>query len=933
MEIVVAGAPYGVRKRLMPATLLPIPEAVDWLLAVDERSLDVGEGERDLLLGRGHTRSRSVWACAATAGLGLIARGRLLPTVTADGMDAWRVGPLDPADVDWLRSLTKAFPPIAHSLAIPQSRPMRVRSPHSLVRDFWDAIADSLVRSPAAPRTVAEPEFAAAEPSDVRHLAVWLPRAADLPAAGARLGLRIEPVPPATSDADLISLGDPDLGDPDLDDPDLDDPDLDHPDVGDPASFRAVLQLRSTFDPSLIVDAADLWERPERVLPDFGTQAETDVLVGLRRAAQVWPVLAPALREARPVAIDLPDDAVGDLLGPVGEDLGAAGVEILWPTALLGDELRLQATFTPIEEGSGLFSLASLLSFDWRLTLDGEVLDADEIALLSEARRPMVRLRGRWVTVDRALLARLRRPPSTRLSMAEALGALLAGTAELDGEVVDVVADGPVADLAERITGLASTPPAIGTPAGLEATLRPYQQRGVAWMAGMGEAGFGCCLADDMGLGKTVQVIALHLHRRARAGGPTLVVCPATLLGTWARELARFAPDVPVRRYHGGGRSLADVAPDEVVLVTYGVVVRDTDALAAVPWGLVVADEAQNAKNARTRTARALRAVPSAARVALTGTPVENRLAELWTILDWATPGLLGSLDAFTRRLAVPIERYRDAEATARLADLVRPFLMRRRKTDPGIAPELPPKTESDRVVPLTAEQVTLYEAVVRETLAAIATMTGIERAGLIFKMLTALKQICNHPEQYLKQRGALPGRSGKLDAFDELAEAVLDAGESMLVFTQYRQMGELLQRHLDAAGVPSLFLHGGVPVTQRERMVQRFQAGDVPVFLLSLKAGGTGLTLTRATHVVHYDRWWNPAVEDQASDRAYRIGQDRPVQIHRLIAEGTLEDHIAELLAGKRELAEAVVGSGEGWITELTDDQLGDLVRLRVVS
>jgi SNF2 family DNA or RNA helicase len=262
---------------------------------------------------------------------------------------------------------------------------------------------------------------------------------------------------------------------------------------------------------------------------------------------------------------------------------------------------------------------------------------------------------------------------------------------------------------------------------------------------------------------------------------------------------------------------------------------------------------------------------------------------------------------------------------------------MRRRKTDPGIAPELPPKTETDRIVPLTAEQVTLYEAVVRETLDAIATTTGIERAGLVFKMLTGLKQICNHPEQYLKQHpsrpGALTGRSGKLAAFDEITESVLDAGESMLVFTQYRQMGELLQRHLDAAGIPSLFLHGSLPVSGRERMVQRFQAGDVPVFVLSLKAGGTGLTLTRATHVVHYDRWWNPAVEDQASDRAYRIGQDRPVQIHRLIAEGTLEDRIAELLESKRELADAVVGSGEGWITELSDDELGDLVRLRVVS
>jgi SNF2 family DNA or RNA helicase len=451
-------------------------------------------------------------------------------------------------------------------------------------------------------------------------------------------------------------------------------------------------------------------------------------------------------------------------------------------------------------------------------------------------------------------------------------------------------------------------------------------------MAGMCEAGFGGCLADDMGLGKTIQVIALHLHRREAKPGPTLVVCPASLLGTWARELARFAPDVPVRRHHGGARHLGDVAADEVVLTTYGVAVRDTPELAAVGWGLVVADEAQHAKTPDTRTARELRAIPSAARIALTGTPVENRLSELWSILDWTTPGLLGSLDAFTRRIAVPVERYRDADATARFAAMVRPFLLRRRKTDPGIAPELPPKTETDRIVPLTAEQVTLYEAVVREALDRIATTSGLERTGMIFGMLTSLKQICNHPEQYLKQRGTLTGRSGKLATFDELTDIILAGGESMLVFTQYRQMGELLQRHLDARGVPSLFLHGGVPVARREEMVEQFQAGGVPVFLLSLKAGGTGLTLTRASHVLHYDRWWNPAVEDQATDRAYRIGQDKPVQVHRLIAEGTLEDRIAMLLASKRELADAVVGSGEGWITELSDAELGELVSLRAV-
>jgi SNF2 family DNA or RNA helicase len=515
----------------------------------------------------------------------------------------------------------------------------------------------------------------------------------------------------------------------------------------------------------------------------------------------------------------------------------------------------------------------------------------------------------------------------------EALGAVLAGTAEIDGETVTVVADGPFADFADQVARMAAAPPELAPTPGLEAALRPYQQRGVAWLAAMCDAGLGGCLADDMGLGKTIQVIALHLHRRAAQAGPTLVVCPASLLGTWEREVHRFAPDVPVRRYHGGGRHLRDVAADEIVLVTYGVVLRDSAELAGIGWGLVAADEAQHVKNPLSRTARELRALPAPARIALTGTPVENRLSELWSILDWTTPGLLGQLESFTRRIAVPVERYRDAEATARFAALVRPFLLRRRKSDPGIAPELPPKTETDRIVPLSAEQVTLYEAVVRETMAAIENTEGIERAGLVFKLLTALKQICNHPAQYLKQSGPLAGRSGKLAAFDELADVILAGGESMLVFTQYTQMATLLQQHLDSRGVRSLFLHGGVPVRRREEMVEQFQAGHAPVFLLSLKAGGTGLTLTRATHVLHYDRWWNPAVEDQATDRAYRIGQDRPVQAHRLIAEGTLEDRIASLLDTKRQLADAVVGSGEGWIAELSDDELAGLVSLRAAS
>jgi SNF2 family DNA or RNA helicase len=350
---------------------------------------------------------------------------------------------------------------------------------------------------------------------------------------------------------------------------------------------------------------------------------------------------------------------------------------------------------------------------------------------------------------------------------------------------------------------------------------------------------------------------------------------------------------------------------------------------------MVVADEAQHVKNPYSATAKALRTIPSPARVALTGTPVENNLSELWALLDWTTPGLLGPLKSFRARHARAVENGEDEEAVERLARLVRPFLLRRKKSDPGIVPELPPKTETDHPVPLTREQGALYEAVVRESMLAIETAEGMARRGLVLKLLTSLKQICNHPALYLKEEprsggDRLAARSGKLALLDELLDTLLAEDGSALVFTQYVGMARLITSHLATRAVPVDLLHGGTPVPERERMVDRFQAGSTPVLVLSLKAAGTGLNLTRAGHVVHFDRWWNPAVEEQATDRAYRIGQTQPVQVHRLITEGTIEDRIAEMLQAKRALADAILGSGESALTELTDRELSDLVSLR---
>jgi SNF2 family DNA or RNA helicase len=477
----------------------------------------------------------------------------------------------------------------------------------------------------------------------------------------------------------------------------------------------------------------------------------------------------------------------------------------------------------------------------------------------------------------------------------------------------------------------------LAAPATLNATLRPYQARGLSWLSHMGALGLGACLADDMGLGKTIQLIALLLHRQQQAPRdvrPALLVAPTSVLGNWEREVQRFAPSLLVAPHYGGERQRRPESfpPGALVLTSYGLLRRDAQLLAQVDWSLVALDEAQNIKNAASSTARAARALRSEQRFALTGTPVENRLAELWSISEFLNPGLLGPLETFRRELAVPIERHSNADATERLRRIVGPFVLRRLKSDKAIIADLPDKQEMTVACGLTREQATLYKAVVDEELRRIGSSDGIERRGRVLALLTFTKQICNHPAQYLAEAGPLVGRSGKLTRLTEMLEEAVAAGDKALVFTQFREMGERLRAHLGAQlGVEVLLLHGGTAKARRDEMVQRFQ--DEPrgprIFVLSVKAGGTGLNLTAASHVFHYDRWWNPAVEDQATDRAYRIGQKRSVQVHKLMCAGTVEERVASLLEQKRELAARVVGSGEQWITELGQNELRELFSL----
>ncbi|MEK8145221.1 DEAD/DEAH box helicase [Streptomyces sp. M10(2022)] len=473
-------------------------------------------------------------------------------------------------------------------------------------------------------------------------------------------------------------------------------------------------------------------------------------------------------------------------------------------------------------------------------------------------------------------------------------------------------------------------------PAALRATLRAYQQRALSWLAHTTAMGFGALLADDMGLGKTVTTIALHLHRREIGHrGPALVVCPASLVANWHREFSGFAPATPVLRYHGQDRSLTGLTDDTVVITTYGTLRRDVTLLADQPWDLLVADEAQHIKNHASATATMLRQVGGAARLAVTGTPVENNLTELWSILDWTNPQLFGSRTAFRARYG-EIEKNPASDAARQLTRLIGPFMMRRRKSDPGSPPSCPPRSTT-RAVTLTPEQAGLYEAMVRDTMDRIEHTTGIARRGLVLKLLTALRQICNTPAQFLKEQHAgtsadhATRRSGKLRALEELLVTLSTRAEAALIFTSYVSMGRLLEAQLRARGYSPYFLHGQTPPARRQEMVDAFQSdpAPAPVFILSVRAAGTGLNLTRAEHVVHYDRPWNPAVEEQASDRAHRIGQRRTVHVHQLITEGTVEDHISALLKRKRTLGEAVLLSGENALGDLDDTELAALVRL----
>ncbi|WP_052658980.1 SNF2-related protein [Streptomyces sp. MNU77] len=861
----------------------------------------------------GEHASVTGWRPCLRLAVACVAQQRVYPALTADGQGCWRIGPITEPLRTAVTAAAALMAPEGHCL-LAGTNPIRVPSPEHAAWPLLDAVADTLLRTPAAVTLLGSgphtgPAGQDADPTPE----LW--RWADAIEDG---------VDPHPSPRLVLRIKDPDAN-------------------GPVPAAPAVLHL-AAGDQDETVAAITVWDG-QHTHADLTPAALPGVRRTLRRAARHFPPLAQLAAQERPHRLSLTAEDLAHLHDHATTPLGEAGITVQWPPTLLGalTATAVLGTHDPAHEdegttGSGYLALNRLVDCRWHINLDGEPLTEQEMTALADAAWPLIRLRGRWLLVDAVTADRARARDLAPLPSLDALTAALSGTLTLDGEALEARPAGALATLIDALRQAPDDPRPTPPPTALKATLRHYQQRALSWLANMVDLGFGCLLADDMGLGKTLTTIALHLNRAETTTGPTLVVCPASLITNWEREIARFAPSTTVVRYHGAGRTLNRDAlePNTVVITTYGTARRDTAALATAEWGLVVADEAQHIKNPTAATAKALRALPARSRIAVTGTPVENNITELWAILDWTNPSLFGTRKAFRTRYGA-VEKDSTSPTAAQLARLISPFMLRRRKSDPGIAPELPGKVHHHRIVALTDEQTGMYEATVRDTMDEIATSTGIQRRGLVLKLLQALRQICNTPSLYLKEPledidpADLVRRSGKLAALDDLMPTLAERGEASLIFTGYVQMGRILEQHLRARGHSVRFLHGGTPQARRQDLVDAFQndPDPAPVFILSVKAAGTGLTLTRAEHVVHYDRPWNPAVEDQATDRAHRIGQHRTVQVHHLITEGTVEDHINELLARKRALTEAVLTSGESALADLDDTELNALVAL----
>jgi SNF2 family DNA or RNA helicase len=708
-------------------------------------------------------------------------------------------------------------------------------------------------------------------------------------------------------------------------------------------------------DPSLKLALVDYWRLSRSALKEaqkqLGTNFEKNLLLNLGYAARMYPKLWDGLETDRPIGLPLNLAEAFEFLKEAAWVLEDAGYKVIVPSWYTPQgRRRARIRLNASRKGAGskksksYLSLETLVQYEYELSIGGERVSEKEWQQLVDAKTPLVKFRGEWVELDQDKLKDMLEFWQTHQEEKPDLSLLdlmkLSAEGE-DGIELDVDRDEALADMLAKLNDKNRMEPIADLPQ-LHATLRDYQKRGVSWLHYLESLGLNGCLADDMGLGKTIQVIARLVQERAdqkKAVPPTLLVVPTSVVGNWRKEIEKFAPHLQTVIHHGGDRPKDEEGfrtacqGCDVVITSFTLARKDEKLLSATEWHRVVVDEAQNIKNPKTAQTKAILKLPARHRLALTGTPVENRLLDLWSIFNFLNPGYLGKEAQFRKSFELPIQKDNDRMRSATLKKLVEPFILRRVKTDQSIIRDLPDKVEQTLYCNLTKEQASLYEAVVKDVEKKLAETEGIQRKGLILSTLMKLKQICNHPMQFLQDSSEFSAeRSHKLSRLIEMVEEVMDEGESLLIFSQFTDICEAIEKHFKHTHhYNTYYLHGGTSSKKREQMIAEFQdlETDPSIFVLSLKAGGVGITLTKANHVFHFDRWWNPAVEDQASDRAFRIGQKKNVFVHKFVAIGTLEERIDQMIADKKKLAGAIVGADESWLTELDNDAFKELISL----
>ncbi|MDO8671759.1 MAG: DEAD/DEAH box helicase [Dehalococcoidia bacterium] len=882
-----------------------------------------------------------------------VARGRVLPTITMENGKPnarWNLHADEDDDFARRRLLGDAMPPICQAEVIDGAGEP---DPRAILDAFLTTSADTMCRqllasvgfaplpkaksSAKPPAETAFMEALARENPAIRAtardvqrlsdgLALWSKGISDVDQGALRTTFRLEAPDEAGADQTGSSA--------------------------ENGSWQLRFLLQAVGDKSLQIPAEDVWRSRgaiTRFLKQNYEHPQERLLGDLGRATRLCPLIEEGLKNARPGGAVLTAAQAYDFLRHGAPLLEQAGFGVLVPQwwkkpAHLGVRLKVKGRDAGSATSSGLLGLQGLVDYSWEIAIGDKAIAPAEFAKLAALKVPLVKVRGQWVElnpdqIEAAIAFFSRQKAVGTMTLAEAIR-LNSGLEPIAGlPVINMSTEGWLSKLVGEGEN-DGYKELIAAPNLFKGELRPYQKRGLSWLAFLGQRGLGACLADDMGLGKTIQLIALLLREREEAvsrPGPTLLVCPMSVIGNWQREVRKFAPSLSTLLHHGGERLgeldfISEAQTRDLVITSYAVATRDVAILKQLRWKRVVLDEAQNIKNSQTKQSQAVRQLTSDERVAMTGTPVENRLSELWSIMEFLNPGYLGGPAEFRQRFLIPIERYQNEARATALKRLVQPFVLRRLKTDRTIIVDLPDKIDHRVFCNLTREQASLYQAVVDEMLEKIKNSEGINRKGLVLATMLRLKQVCNHPAHFLQDHSSLAERSGKLERLTEMLEEVIEVGDKALVFTQFAEMGQMLKGYLqEYFGQEVLFLHGGTPRKTRDVMVANFQsAGPAPrIFILSLKAGGVGLNLTGANHVFHFDRWWNPAVENQATDRAFRIGQTKNVQVHKYVCQGTLEERIDAMIEQKKELAEKIMGAGETWLTELSTTELRDLISL----